>query len=84
MIMKRVAKPLHTCTLSELQEGALGEIVAIDNEGIFEQIGAHVGMSVIVLKRAVASLVQIGTGQLEVPKEICDHILVKSLANAGE
>ncbi|MFM9413104.1 FeoA family protein [Peptococcus simiae] len=77
-------KTNKTCTLSELQEGTLGEIVAIDNEGIFEQIGAHVGMTVVVLKRAVASLIQIGTGQLEVPQEICDHIRVVPLVSASQ
>lgn len=68
------------CTLADLAVGDLAEIVAIDDvESIFEQIGAHVGMSVVVLKKAVASLIQIGPGQLEVPLEMLDQIHVKKL-----
>ncbi len=68
------------CTLADLPVGDLAEIVAIDDtESIFEQIGAHVGMSVVVLKKAVASLIQVGSGQIEVPLEMLDQIRVKKL-----
>lgn len=68
------------CTLADLPIGDLAEIVAIDDkESIFEQIGAHVGMSVVVLKKAMASLIQVGSGQIEVPLEMLNQIHVKKL-----
>lgn len=63
--------------LSELSVGDLAEIVSIEKDTIFQSIGAHVGMSVMVLRKAVASLIQIGFTQFEVSNEILNQIRVK-------
>ena len=40
-------------TLADLAEGQLGEIVRIENDAVFRQYGANVGMSVLILQKAV-------------------------------
>lgn len=69
----------HEKKLIELPEGKMGEIVGLANDSIFDTIGAQVGMSVLVLKHAVQSLIQIGYNQIEVPRDVLDQIIVKEL-----
>lgn len=65
--------------LTDMPEGKMGEIVGLANESIFDSIGAQVGMSVLVLKHAVQSLIQVGYNQIEVPRDLLDQIIVKEL-----
>lgn len=66
-------------SLMELPEGKMGEIIDLKNENLVERFGAHVGMTALVLRHAVESLVQIGTQQLELPQEVMGQILVKEI-----
>lgn len=68
-----------TMRLSELPEGVLAEIVSLNEKTLFEKIGAHVGMHVLVLKKAMTDLVQFGIVQLEIEHEILDQIRVQPL-----
>lgn len=65
-----------TAKLNDVPEGVLGEIVSIENEGIFHSIGAHVGMSVVVLKKAMNSIIEIGYNQIEVSNDLASGIMV--------
>lgn len=63
--------------LGEMAEGQLCEIVAIDDENISQQIGAYQGMSVVILKKALQSIVQFGYSQIEIEKELLNKITVQ-------
>ena len=54
--------------LDEACEGKLYEIVSIDDESISHKIGAYSGMSVVVLRKALQSIVH----KLE---DFCSHQL---------
>ena len=45
--------------LLDFPEGELGEIVDLEDSDIFEHYGAHVGMSIVILHKAMEFLVQI-------------------------
>ena len=62
--------------LSDLPEGVLGEVISITSDSIFHQIGINVGMSVIVLKKAVNSIIEVGYHQLEITHETSKNITV--------
>ena len=62
--------------LSDLPEGVLGEVISITSDSIFHQIGINVGMSVVVLKKAVNSIIEVGYHQLEITHEISKNITV--------
>ena len=62
--------------LSDLPEGVLGEVISITSDLIFHQIGINVGMSVVVLKKAVNSIIEVGYHQLEITHEISKNITV--------
>ena len=59
-----------------LPEGVLGEVISITSDSIFHQIGINVGMSVVVLKKAVNSIIEVGYHQLEITHEISKNITV--------
>ena len=62
--------------LSDVPEGVLGEVISITSDSIFHQIGINVGMSVVVLKKAVNSIIEVGYHQLEITHEISKNITV--------
>ena len=62
--------------LSDLPEGVLGEVISITSDSIFHQIGINVGMSVVVLKKAVNSIIEVGYHQLEITHDISKNITV--------
>ena len=62
--------------LSDLPEGVLREVISITSDSIFHQIGINVGMSVVVLKKAVNSIIEVGYHQLEITHEISKNITV--------
>ena len=70
------AKKRRVGILSDLPEGVLGEVISITNDSIFHQIGINVGMSVVVLKKAVNSIIEVGYHQLEITHEISKNIMV--------
>lgn len=63
--------------LAEIAEGQLCEIVSIDDEKISQEIGAYQGMSVVILKKALQSIVQFGYSQIEIEKELLNKITVQ-------
>ncbi|MDO4281059.1 MAG: hypothetical protein Q4C56_05455 [Peptococcaceae bacterium] len=63
--------------LDQAAEGTLYEVVSIDGEDISENIGAYQGMSVVVLKKALQSIVQFGYSQIELEWEQLKKILVQ-------
>lgn len=63
--------------LDQAAEGTLYEVVSIDGEDISETIGAYQGMSVVVLKKALQSIVQFGYSQIELEWEQLKRILVQ-------
>lgn len=65
--------------LNEAAEGELYEIVSIDDETISHEIGAYKGMSVVVLKKALQSIVQFGYSQIELELEQMNKIVVQAL-----
>lgn len=65
--------------LNEATEGELYEIVSIDDETISHEIGAYKGMSVVVLKKALQSIVQFGYSQIELELEQMNKIVVQAL-----
>ena len=70
------AKKRRVGILSDLPEGVLGEVISITSDSIFHQIGINVGMSVVVLKQAVNSIIEVGYHQLEITHEISKNITV--------
>ena len=70
------AKKRRIGILSDLPEGVLGEVISITSDSIFHQIGINVGMSVVVLKKAVNSIIEVGYHQLEITHEISKNITV--------
>ena len=70
------AKKRGVGILSDLPDGVLGEVISITSDSIFHQIGINVGMSVVVLKKAVNSIIEVGYHQLEITHEISKNIMV--------
>ncbi|MBS5334361.1 MAG: FeoA domain-containing protein [Firmicutes bacterium] len=69
-------------TLQELPLGQMGEIVSLSEEhqkAIYQELGAGVGMTVMVLQKAVNWLVQIGYSQVDVGSKYLQHIKVKPI-----
>ena len=69
-------------TLQELPLGQMGEIVLLSEEhqkAIYQELGAGVGMTVMVLQKAVNWLVQIGYSQVDVGSKYLQHIKVKPI-----
>lgn len=65
--------------LAEAAEGELYEIVSVDDESISNEIGAYKGMSVVVLKKAIQSIVQFGYSQIEMEMDQMNKIVVQAL-----
>lgn len=65
--------------LKDLPAGTMGQIVHLKNDSLMERLGAHVGMTVMVLGHAVQSIIQIGTQQIEVAPEVLGQILVEEI-----
>lgn len=63
--------------LDEVAEGKLYEIVSVDDEAISHKIGAYSGMSVVVLRKAIQSIVQFGYSQIEIEREMLEKIVVQ-------
>lgn len=63
--------------LLEFPEGELGEIVSLEDNDIFERYGAHVGMSIVILHKAMEYLVQVGYNQILLGQEQLRKIQVK-------
>lgn len=57
-------------------EGAIYEIVAIDDAALSQEIGAYKGMSAVVLKKALQSIVQFGYSQIELELDKLKKITV--------
>ena len=69
-------------TLQELPMGQMGEIVSLSEEhqnAIYHELGSGVGMTVMVLQKAVNWLVQIGYSQVDVGSNYLQHIKVKPI-----
>ena len=69
-------------TLQELPLGQMGEIVSLSEEhqkAIYQELGAGVGMTVMVLQKAVNWLVQIGYSQVDVGSKYLQHIKVNPI-----
>lgn len=64
--------------LNEATEGEIYEIVSIDDDAISNEIGAYKGMSVVILKKALQSIVQFGYSQIELELEQMNKIVVQS------
>ena len=65
--------------LNEATEGELYEIVSVDDAQISDEIGAYTGMSVVVLKKALQSIVQFGYSQVEMELEQMNKIVVQTI-----
>ena len=65
--------------LNEATEGELYEIVSVDDAQISDEIGAYTGMSVVVLKKALQSIVQFGYSQIEMELEQMNKIVVQTI-----
>lgn len=63
--------------LDEVAEGKLYEIVSVDDESISHKIGAYSGMSVVVLRKALQSIVQFGYSQIELERDMLEKIIVQ-------
>lgn len=63
--------------LDEVAEGKLYEIVSVDDEAVSKETGAYSGMSVVVLRKALQSIVQFGYSQIEIEKELLKKIVVQ-------
>ncbi len=67
-------------TLQELPMGQMGEIVDFTEEhqqAIYQEFGASVGMTVMILHKAVDWLVQIGYSQVDMGSKYLKHIKVR-------
>lgn len=58
-------------------EGAIYEIVEVVDGELSKEIGAYKGMSAVVLKKALQSMVQIGYAQIELERESLKKIIVQ-------
>ena len=58
-------------------EGAIYEIVEVVDGELSKEIGAYKGMSVVVLKKALQSMVQFGYAQIELERESLKKIIVQ-------
>jgi len=71
-------------SLAKLKVGQIAEIVELKENGktivMSEKLGIAKGMSIIVLQQAVDWLVQVGTNQIILSKDMLNNIKVK-LAN---
>lgn len=71
----------HIFSLAKMQIGQIGEIVELrendKNILLSERLGIAKGMSVIVLQQAVDWLVQVGSNQITLSKEMLNNIMVK-------
>lgn len=63
--------------LNEVAEGKIYEIVSVDDETVSHKIGAYSGMSVVVLRKALQSIVQFGYSQIEIEHELLEKIVVQ-------
>lgn len=63
--------------LDQVDEGSLYEIVSMDDEAVSRETGACVGMSVVVLKKALKSIVQFGYSQMELEADLLHLIRVQ-------
>ena len=69
-------------TLKDLPLGQMGEIVSLSEEhknAIYQEFGAGVGMTVMILHKAVDWLVQIGYSQVDMGRKYLQHIKVKPI-----
>ena len=69
-------------TLQDLPMGQMGEIVSLSEEhqkAIYQEFGASVGMTVMILHKAVDWLVQIGYSQVDMGSKYLQHIKVKPI-----
>ena len=67
-------------TLQDLPMGQMGEIVDLSEEhsqAIYQEFGACVGMTVMILHKAVDWLVQIGYSQEDMGCKYLKHIKVR-------
>lgn len=64
--------------LNEAAEGEIYEIVSVDDTRISDD-GAYKGMSVVVLKKALQSIVQFGYSQIELELEQMNKIVVQAI-----
>ena len=67
-------------TLQDLPMGQMGEIVDLSEEhkqAIYQEFGASVGMTVMILHKAVDWLVQIGYRQVDMGSKYLQHIKVR-------
>lgn len=67
-------------TLQDLPMGQMGEIVDLSEEhrqAIYQEFGASVGMTVMILHKAVDWLVQIGYSQVDMGSKYLKHIKVR-------
>ncbi len=58
-------------------EGAIYEIVEVVDGELSKEIGAYKGMSAVVLKKALQSMVQFGYAQIELERESLKKIIVQ-------
>ncbi|MEE0510551.1 MAG: hypothetical protein UDG94_04890 [Peptococcaceae bacterium] len=65
--------------LNEAAEGEIYEIVSVDDKAFSDEIGAYQGMSVVILKKALQSIVQFGYSQIELELEQLNKIVVQTL-----
>ena len=67
-------------TLQEFPMGEMGEIVSLTKEhenAIYQELGIDVGMTVMILHKAVDWLVQIGYSQVDMGSKYLKHIKVR-------
>ncbi|MGI6224871.1 MAG: FeoA family protein [Peptococcales bacterium] len=71
----------HVFSLAKMKIGQIGEIVELKENGkinnMSEKLGIAKGMSVIVLQQTVDWLVQVGSNQITLSKEMLNNIMVK-------
>ena len=70
-------------TLQDLPLGQMGEIISFSEElqnTIYQEFGASVGMTIMILHKAVDWLVQIGYSQMDMNRHYLEHIKVKPIA----
>lgn len=67
-------------TLQDLPLGQMGEIVSLSEEhqnAIYQELGVDVGMTVMILQKAVNWVVQVGYSQIDMGNKYLQHIKVK-------
>ncbi len=65
--------------LDEVCEGKLYEIVSVEDEAVSNELGAYSGMSVVVLRKALQSIVQFGYSQVEIERDLLKKIVVQAV-----